>query len=109
MGYAKPIWNEVTSCKYKSNKSWGGSDDVKTRTLTGSSPSNSHELAIVEVSRKFYDNFVVFNFYLDEKLMKQNINRINGSVAGEFIEQRKRNFLNSGNQHDHPVNRKLKK
>lgn len=109
MSYAKPIWNDVTSCKYNSNKSWGGHDNVKTVTYTGSSAKNSKELSVVEISRKFYERFVVFNFYLDKKLIKQNINRLSksGSTAGDWIEQRTRNFLNGGNQHEHPVNKKL--
>jgi hypothetical protein len=109
MSYAKPIWNDVTSCRYNSNKSWGGHNDVSTTTYTGSSPSNSEKLAVVDVSRKFYNDFVVFNFYVDKKLIKQNINRRNKDKAGEFLEQRKSNFLNYSNQDTHPVNKKLKK
>jgi hypothetical protein len=108
MSYAKPIWNEVTSCRYKNSPSWGGFNDVKQTTYTGSSTSNSQELATIEISRKFYTNFVVFNYYIDKKLYKQNINFRNGDKAGKFIQQRKSNFLNSSNEMNHLVNRKLK-
>jgi hypothetical protein len=109
MSYAKPIWNDVTSCRYKKSPSWGAFDDCKTETYTGSSSSNSELLAEVEVSRKFYDRIVVFNFYIDSKLLKQNINLRNGDKAGKFLEQRKRAFVNSDNQHTHPINKKVNK
>jgi len=110
MGYAKPIWNDVTSCGYSKSPSWGGKNDVKTVTYTGSSPSNSEELAKVEISRKFYDDIVVFNFYLDGKLMKQNINLRNKKVAGDFVEQRKKDFINSSNVENYfNTNRKVSK
>jgi len=107
MSYAKPIWNEVTSCGYSKSPSWGGKDNVKQVTRTGSSSSNSEELALIEISRKFYERFVVFNFYLDSKLVKQNINARNDNRAGEFIEQRSRNFFYSMNENNHPANKKL--
>jgi len=97
MSCSKPIWNEVTSCGYSKSPSWGGKNNVKTVTCTGSSRSNSERLATVEVSRKFYENIVVFNFYLDGKLMVQNINLRNKDKAGSFIEKRKKNFINSSN------------
>lgn len=97
MGFAKPIWNDVTSCGYSKSPSWGGKNNVKQVTYTGSSPSNSQELATIEISRKFYENIVVFNFYLDSKLVKQNINLRNKDKAGIFIEQRKKNFINHSN------------
>ena len=110
MGYAKPIWNEVTSCGYKKPPSWGGKNDVRTQTLTGSSPTNSELLADVEISRKFYTDIVVFNFYLDSKLMKQNINLRNKEVAGVFIEQRKKDFINTSNADEYFLkNRKVQK
>ena len=108
MSYSKPIWNDVTSCGYSKSPSWGGKNDVKQTTYTGSSPSNSKELATIEISRKFYDKFVAFNYYIDGKLYKQNINFRNKDRAGEFIQQRKSNFLNSSNEMSHSVNRKLK-
>lgn len=107
MSYSKPIWNNVTSCGYKKSPSWGGKNDVRQTTYTGSSSSNSTKLASIDISRKFYIDFVVFNFYLDEKLVKQNINVRNDNRAGEFIEQRSRNFLNSKNEILHPVQKKL--
>ena len=97
MSYAKPIWNDVTSCGYSKSPSWGGKNNVKSVTYTGSSASNSQELATVEISRKFYRDIVVFNFYLDSKLVKQNINLRNKDKAGIFIEQRKKNFINGSN------------
>jgi len=107
MSYAKPIWNDVTSCGYSKSPSWGGKNNVKQTTYTGSSPSNSQELASIEISRKFYINFVAFNYYVDGKLYKQNINFRNKDKAGEFIQQRKSNFLNNMNEMSHAINKKL--
>lgn len=109
MGSAKPIWNDVTSCGYAKSPSWGGKNNVRTTTYTGSSHSNSTELATVEISRKFYDNIVVFNFYLDGKLIKQNINLINKDKAGLFIEQKKKNFVNGSNEYQYIAKSKLYK
>lgn len=110
MSYAKPIWNEVQACRYKNAPSWGGYDDVSTTTFTGSSSSNSTQLLEYSVSRKFYDNFVVFNAYIDGKLIKQNVHRRNGDRAGEFLYQTKSRFLNKSNQYTHiRSNRYLKK
>lgn len=101
MSYAKPIWNEVQSCKYNSSKSWGGFDDVSTTTYTGSSSSNSTELLEYSVSRRFYENFVVFNAYIDGKLIKQNVHLRNGEKAGQFLYQTKSDFVNSKNAEKH--------
>ena len=107
MSYAKPIWNEVQSCGYSKSPSWGGKDNVRQTTYTGSSRSNSTELAEINIARKFYKDFVTFNFYVDGKLYKQNINLRNGDKAGEWLQTKKSNFLNSMNEMSHPINKKL--
>jgi hypothetical protein len=109
MSYSKPIWNDVTSCGYAKSPSWGGKNDVKQVTYTGSYASNSEKLATVEISRKFYKNIVVFNFYLDEKLVKQNINLRNKDKAGIFIEQKIKNFVNRTNADEYYNKNKLVK
>lgn len=109
MSYSKAIWNDVTSCGYKKAPSWGGMNNVKQVTYVGSSPINSHELASLEISRKFYDRFVAFNYYIDGRLLTQAVFLRNKDRAGEFIEKRSRNFINNGNQHTHPANRKADK
>lgn len=107
MSYSKNIWNAVTSCTYKKAPSWGAYDDCRTTTFTGSSASNSHELAVVEISRKMYDNFIAFNFYVDGKLLKQNIHRRNSLKAGDLLRTTKSNFLNFQNQNTHNLNKAL--
>jgi hypothetical protein len=108
MGKSRAIWNEVTSCSYKSSPSWGGNNDVKQTTYVGSSASNSQELATMEVSKRIYDKFVVFNYYIDQKLITQAIFTNNQDRAGSFLGKRSKNFMNSTNQYEHSLNKKLK-
>jgi len=106
MSYAKPFWMTVTSCKYKSNKSFGASDDCKLESYTGSSVNNSSLLATIEWSKKVYDKIMVFNLYIDGELIKQNIhirNKKNMKVAGDLLETRKKNFINSSNEEKYSV------
>jgi hypothetical protein len=95
MSYAKAIWNEVTSCRYKTSKSFGAYDDCKIVTYTGSSSQNSTELCTIEYRRKIYRTRVVFNMYIDGKLFKQNVHIKKDGRAGGFIETRYDNFVNS--------------
>lgn len=109
MSYAKPIWNKVTSCKYQGSKSFGAYNDCKVETYTGSSSKNSEKLCTVEIKKKVYDDFVIFNIYLDEQLMKQNIHAKNKKSGGaaEFIEQRTGSFINSNNVNTYKANLEL--
>ena len=109
MGYSKAIWNDVTSCGYKNSPSWGGMNHVTQTTFVGSSPQNSHELAELEISRKFYDRFVAFNYVVDGKLLSQAIFLRNKDKAGEFLQKRVKGFINRSNQSTHPANRKADK
>tara|TARA_R110002153_G_scaffold189041_4_gene341896 strand:+ start:7415 stop:7750 length:336 start_codon:yes stop_codon:yes gene_type:complete len=111
MARSKPIWNEVTSCTYKKSPSWGAINDCRTQTYTGSSASNSYILADVEISKKTYKNFIAFNFYIDGRLLKQNVHLINKGRAGSLIAStdwfKSLDFLNSENEHTHALNKAL--
>ena len=109
MSYSKPIWIAVTSCKYKNSPSFGAVNDCKMEVRTGSSSSNSHELGTIEVAKKVYDEMIVFNLYLDGKLIKQNVHLNNKDRAGDKVAMLLKNFVNSENSPIHPIGLKIDK
>jgi len=98
MSRQRAIWNEVTSCSYAKAPSWGGNNNVSQKTYVGTGSSNSELLAEIEVSKKIYENHVVFNFYLDGELVRQNIFKKKKDKAGEFLMRLKGDFMNSTNE-----------
>jgi hypothetical protein len=66
-----PIYNKVTNCLYKSNKSYGNKDVGEVEILVGSSKSSSHHFLNHAVKRVVIDEFTYFRFYLDSKLIKE--------------------------------------
>ena len=54
-----PIWVDVTNGAYRSDKSFGARGGFKAEILVGSSSSNSHHLATIEV-RQMGDTFRLF-------------------------------------------------
>jgi len=94
---SKPMWMQVQSCKYNSNKSFGAYEDCRLISSTGSSSSNSHQLADIEWSKKTYDELICFNLYVDEKLIKQNIHYNIKGKAGALIKTKSNRFVNSSN------------
>ena len=91
------MWMQVTSCLYKSSPSFGAVNDCKLESRTGSSGSNSHVLATIEWKKKIYEKLIIFNMYLDDKLVKQNIHYRNGDRAGDLIKTKRNRFVNSSN------------
>lgn len=71
MSQSYPIWNDVTACIYKSNRSWGARDVSNVTVNVGSSASNSTVLCSHQTTRKkvFSKNldqwFYVFKFYVN--------------------------------------------
>lgn len=57
MSRAKPIWNQVEACIYKSSKSWGAKDTSAVTVNVGSSASNSHELVHHFTTRRFHEKY----------------------------------------------------
>ena len=93
MAYSYPIWNTVTACIYKSDKSWGAKDTSDITTLVGSSPSNSYELVNITSYRKFfhhekYGDVVSFRTKIDGKILKEVLFHANNGRAGKYIKTR---------------------
>lgn len=96
MSYAKPIWNEVTNCKYKGSKSYGNIDTGEVTVLVGSSAKNSHELVKHFTTRRFKDEYAglkdvcVFKFGVElndgtKIILTTKIFRNNNGRAGELL------------------------
>ena len=88
-----PIWNEVKSCLYKSDKSWGGKDHSDIKIKVGSSANNSHVLGKIQTIRKTVATAtghntapteeVHFILQLDGKPLKTMIFEANDGRAGD--------------------------
>lgn len=90
MGRSHPIWNNVTACKYNSNKSYGISDTGEVQILVGSSASNSHEFVKHVTTRRFfnhekYGRVCVFKFSVDGVVLKIMIFKDNKGKAGKHL------------------------
>lgn len=95
MSYAKPIWNEVEACIYKSSKSYGAKNTSSVTVSVGSSSKNSHELVKHVTTRRFYDEYkgyekvCVFKFGVfvngKEFIVCEKIFKDNKGKAGELI------------------------
>lgn len=72
MSQSYPVWNQVTACIYKSNKSYGvrkeGAVDIK----IGTSGSNSFHFVSHKVThRQHEDGSRTYRFYVDGVLIKE--------------------------------------
>lgn len=70
------IWHDVTSCLYKSSKSYGAKDTSEDNILVGSSASNSHQFARIITTRRFethegLGDVVVFRLSVDKVIIKE--------------------------------------
>lgn len=69
-----PIWMDVTSCIYKSSKSYGIKNDGLTKVFVGSSASNSHLLAAIKIThRDMGEKGKSFQLYVDGQIIKEGI------------------------------------
>mgnify|MGYP003139720349 CR=1 FL=1 len=69
-----PIWNEIDSCAYASNKSYGVKNTGEVRVKIGTSASNSWTfLDHVVTVRQHSEHKKAFSFYVDKWLIKQAI------------------------------------
>ena len=87
-----PIWNEVTSCKYNSNKSYGVVDTGEVNIKIGSGAKNSRDFVrtlITKRSGKYKGKYVViFRYSVDGVLVKICIfERGKDDKAGKFIKE----------------------
>lgn len=86
-----PIWNEVTACIYKSNKSYGAVDTSETSVLVGSGRSNSHNLVKTITTKRFEDhevhgNICVFRFSVDGVVIKDLVFKAKNEKVKELLE-----------------------
>lgn len=65
MSYSYPIWNDVTSCIYKSSKSYGARDTSETEVRVGTSAKNSEPLVRHVTTRRQDGEYTVFRFGVD--------------------------------------------
>lgn len=65
-----PIWNDVTSCIYKSDKSFGARDDSRIKISVGSSSTHSEQLADIRTTRSIKGIYYVFKISIDGMVMK---------------------------------------
>lgn len=81
-----PIWNQVETCIYKSNKSYGAKNTSHSTVLVGSSSKNSHQLVDVTTTRRVTSKGVSFRYYVDGICIKEMIFSNNNGRAGELLE-----------------------
>lgn len=72
---SRPIWNEVESCTYQGNKSYGVNETGRVNVKVGSSAKNSHHFVEHIVTRRFYNNekmgdICAFKFSVDGIVLK---------------------------------------
>lgn len=85
MSRAYPIWNQVTACIYKSNRSWGARQTSEVQVKVGSSASNSHDFVSHATTHKTLDNGDrEFRFYVDQVMIRRAILR-KGSGELEYL------------------------
>ena len=93
MAYSYPIYHNVQTCHYKSNKSYGGKDTSVDNIVVGSSVKNSYPIAKSITTRRFLTDsklgkICVFKHYVDGIVLKEVIFKDNKGKAGEYIKTR---------------------
>lgn len=72
MSQSYPVWNEVTACIYKSNKSYGVRKEGEVNVKIGTSGSNSFHFVSHKVThRRHEDGTRTYRFYVDGVLIKE--------------------------------------
>ena len=67
-----PIWNKITACIYKSNKSYGVRERGEVEVRIGTSGSNSHLFLNHRTTHKVFENGDrEYRFYVDDVLIKR--------------------------------------
>ena len=75
-----PIWNNITACIYKNNKSYGVKERGEVEVRIGTSGSNSYNFLTHKTTHKILDNGDrEYRFYVDDKLIKKAILPKNGT------------------------------
>ena len=69
---AYPIWNQITACIYKSDKSYGVRETGEVNVLVGTSNNNSHHFVKHSTThRKMDDGSREYRFYVDDVCIKR--------------------------------------
>ena len=72
MSKSYPIWNKITACIYKSNKSYGVRERGEVEVRIGTSGSNSHHFLNHRTTHKVLNNGDrEYRFYVDDVLIKR--------------------------------------
>ena len=67
-----PIWNRITACIYKSDKSYGVKKDGLVNICIGTSANNSHHFLTHRTTVvRHTKNLQEFRFFVDGKLIKR--------------------------------------
>ena len=69
-----PIWNKISACIYKGDKSYGVKVAGYVEVLVGTSAKNSHHFIDHKVTHRLMENGDrIYRFYVDDKLIKESI------------------------------------
>ena len=80
-----PIWNQITACVYKSDKSYGVKATGEVTVKVGTSASNSHVFLRHTTTHRMLDNGDrEYRFYLDGKVIRRAVLK-KGATAIEYI------------------------
>tara|TARA_B000000565_G_scaffold239536_1_gene203139 strand:- start:100 stop:387 length:288 start_codon:yes stop_codon:yes gene_type:complete len=72
MSRSYPIWNEINSCAYAGNKSYGIKEHGELTCYIGTSASRSYEFFTHKVTHRQLDNNThEYRYYVDNKLIKR--------------------------------------
>jgi hypothetical protein len=69
-----PIWNDVTACIYKSDKSYGVKENGEVKVLIGTSKTNSFDFLTHKITCReslLHEPCLSFYFYVDNILIKK--------------------------------------
>jgi len=80
-----PIWNQITACVYKSDKSYGVRETGSVTVMVGTSSRNSHIFLRHTTSHRVLDNGDrEYRFYLDGEVVRRAVLK-KGATAIEYI------------------------
>ncbi len=80
-----PIWNQITACVYKSDKSYGVKATGEVTVKVGTSASNSHIFLRHTTTHRMLDNGDrEYRFYLDGEVVRRAVLK-KGAAAIEYI------------------------
>lgn len=80
-----PIWNRITACTYKSDKSYGVKETGEVTVKVGTSASNSHVFLTHTTTHRVHDNGDrEYRFYIDGDEIRRAVLK-KGATAIEYI------------------------